>query len=61
MRTSCDQYKTIDGNIINVGGMDLPPEGSTLWNGFDYDNQYWVYNGQKDTRTMEELQTELNQ
>lgn len=55
MRTSCDQYKTVEGNIINVFDLDSLPDGAILWNGYDYDNQYWVYNGSRDIRSVEEL------
>ena len=27
-----------------------------LYNGYDYENQYWVHKGERDTRTLEELQ-----
>ena len=27
-----------------------------LWNGYDYDKQEWVFEGKKDTRTLEEIQ-----
>ena len=27
-----------------------------LWNGYDYTNQYWVYEGKRDTRTIAELE-----
>ena len=57
MRTSCDQYKLRNGTIINVLGSQQPPEGSTLWNGFDYSKQEWVFQGKKDIRTLEELRT----
>jgi len=42
MRTSKDIYKIINGKKI-------------LWKGYDYKNQYWVFEGKKDTRTLEEL------
>lgn len=55
-RVSCDQYRLEDGTIVPVSGDERPPEGATLWNGYDYDNQYWVHEGKRDTRTLEELQ-----
>jgi hypothetical protein len=58
MRTSCDQYMH-EGQIINVSPSDEAPEGSTLWNGYDYTKQYWVFEGKRDTRTLEELQATL--
>ena len=42
MRTSKDIYKTINGKKI-------------LWKGYDYKNQYWVFEGKKDIRTLEEI------
>lgn len=42
-RVSNDEYKEVDGVRI-------------LWNGYDYDKQYWVFEGKRDTRTLEELQ-----
>ena len=55
MRTSKDEYKTKEGNIIAVSQDVKPPEGSKIWNGYDYKNQYWVYQGEKDKRTLKEL------
>lgn len=56
MRTSKDQYKTIDGAIIEVGCNEQPPEGATIWNGYDYQKQCWIFEGQKDERSLEQLQ-----
>jgi len=55
MRTSKDIYKRQDGAFIAVGGMEIAPEDSKLWKGYDYDKQYWVFEGKRDTRTLEEL------
>ncbi len=55
MRTSCDIYKTREGIMLQVSQMETPPVGSVLWHGFDYEKQYWVYEGKRDTRTLEEL------
>lgn len=55
MRTSRDEYKLPNGNIVAISQMEKPPEGSVIWNGYDYVNQFWVYNGKKDVRTLEEL------
>lgn len=59
-RVSCDQYKLPDGTLVLVSGAERPPEGSVLWNGYDYDKQYWVYEGERDTRTLEELQAKMH-
>jgi hypothetical protein len=56
MRTSKDEYLTLDGRFIMVSQNDKPPHGAKIWNGYDYTNQYWVFNGQRDVRTLEELQ-----
>jgi len=42
MRISNDIYKITNGKKI-------------LWKGYDYKNQYWVFKGKRDTRTLEEL------
>lgn len=42
-RVSSDQYKMVDGVRV-------------LWNGYDYEKQFWVFEGKRDTRTLEELQ-----
>lgn len=58
-RTSNDQYKLVTGEIIELNQMQEVPQGAILWNGYDYEKQYWVYNGERDTRTLEELQSSL--
>jgi len=55
MRTSKDEYKLSSGEIIALSQNEQPPENAKIWNGYDYKNQYWVYQGKKDTRTLEEL------
>lgn len=55
-RMSCDQYRTVDGKVVEVSGMDRPPVGAILWNGYDYNKQEWVFEGKKDTRSLEQLQ-----
>ena len=55
MRTSPDLYKLPDGEIVTIDGMTSPPANSTLWIGYDYQNQCWVFEGKLDTRTLEEL------
>ena len=61
MRISKDEYKLSSGEIIALSQDEQPPQGAQIWNGYDYHNQYWVFNGQRDTRTLEELQQALNQ
>lgn len=58
-RTSGDQYKLSNGNIVTISTMNRPPVGATLWNGYDYTNQFWVRNGSRDTRTLEELRADI--
>jgi hypothetical protein len=60
MRTSNDEYKTKEGDIISISQDTIPPEGAIVWNGYDYKNQMWVFEGKKDTRTIEELKLSLN-
>lgn len=60
MRTSNDIYKTKEGQLIEVDQMTEPPTGSIIWQGYDYTNQYWVFKGKKDTRTLEELKKSIN-
>ncbi len=55
MRTSKDEYKMPDGSMVYIGGMDEVPAGAVLWKGYDYTNQYWVFEGRRDTRSLEEL------
>ena len=59
MRTSKDVYKLPDGTIVALSQDQAPPEGSVIWNGYDYRNQYWVLDGKRDTRTLEELRATL--
>lgn len=47
MRKSNDQYKIIDGI-------------KTLWMGYNYELQFWVFEGKKDVRTLEEVQAIIN-
>ncbi|MCX6724220.1 MAG: hypothetical protein NT155_03575 [Candidatus Staskawiczbacteria bacterium] len=55
MRTSNDEYILPDGKIISLGQDQQPPKEARIWNGYDYQNQYWVYQGKRDTRTLTEL------
>ena len=54
-RISKDHYKMPDGKDIFVSGGETPPEGATLWNGYDYIKQQWIFKGKRDTRTLEQL------
>ena len=60
MRTSKDLYKLITGEIIELNQNQEPPAGSTLFTGYDYNAQRWMYQGKPDTRTLEELQASIN-
>jgi len=55
MRTTYDQYKTKEGILINIDQMTTPPKGATIWKGYDYKKQCWIFEGKEDTRTLEEL------
>ena len=55
MRTSKDICKLPDGRLMEVDHTTDRPENAVIWNGYDYDKQQWIYNGKKDTRTLEEL------
>jgi len=61
MRTSKDEYRTLDGHIVVVSQDEKPPINSKIWNGYDYDKQEWIYKGEKDTRTIQELRSEITQ
>lgn len=52
MRFSIDQWKLKDGSIIIAF---KAPKNAVLWRGYDYKNQYWIFEGKKDTRTLEEI------
>lgn len=56
MRTSKDEYILTNGEIIALSQNEIPPQGARIYNGYDYHNQYWVFGGKRDTRTLEELQ-----
>ncbi len=56
MRTSRDIYKLPSGVLVAISCDTKPPEGATIYMGYDYINQYWVYKGKRDTRTIEELE-----
>ena len=59
MRFSKDQYRLQDGRIVGVSQSEEAPEGATLWNGYDYVKQEWVFEGKKDERTIEELKAAI--
>jgi len=52
MRFSIDQYRFKNGLIVNAF---KTPKGAILWNGYDYKNQCWVFEGKEDTRTLYEI------
>lgn len=58
-RTSKDEYVLPTGEHIFVGGQDTVPAGATLWNGYDYGKQEWIYQGKRDTRSLEELRAAI--
>lgn len=55
-RVSCDQYRLPDGTLVDVPLDTFPPNGATLWKGYDYNKQCWVFEGKRDTRSIDELQ-----
>ena len=59
MRTSKDEYKLLTGEIVAISQSEQPPEGARIWNGYDYEKQCWIFNGEHDTRTLEELKASL--
>ena len=58
MRTSKDEWRYPDGSIVALSQDQTPPDGATVWNGYDYRRQMWIHNGKHDTRTLAELQDE---
>ena len=54
-RTSKDEWKLPDGSILALTQDQEPPAGAIVWNGYDYEKQEWVFEGKKDTRTLEEI------
>lgn len=59
MRTSKDIYRTPTGELVAVSCDEQPPHGATLWSGYDYDKQCWMFEGARDTRTLEELRASM--
>lgn len=60
-RISKDVYRTPTGELVAVGGHEQAPHGATLWTGYDYDRQCWIYEGERDTRTLEQLRASIAQ
>lgn len=62
-RKSCDQYRLPSGIVVNVPTAAILDEvlkdGGVLWNGYDYKRQFWVYKGERDVRTLEELRAAI--
>ena len=46
MRTSQNQYKDNQGKLVFLED-ETNPDNLKLWNGYDYDNQYWVLKGKR--------------
>ncbi len=59
MRTSKDEYKLPTGEVVALSQNEQPPTGARIWNGYDYQRQYWVRNGERDTRTLEQLRSDI--
>lgn len=60
MRTSKDIYVNSLGQFILLGQNEqtrefIKKKKLKIWSGFDYDKQEWIFEGKKDTRTLEEL------
>ena len=54
MRLSGQIYKTKENKLIGRG-LEEAQKGETLYIGYNYKDQYWVFKGEKDTRTLEEI------
>ena len=59
-RTSRDVYINPLGKFIMLRQSEqslefIKEQGLKLWKGYDYNKQEWVFEGKKDTRTLEEL------
>lgn len=46
-RTSRDIYRTEYGKLIAVACYEKPPANAKLWRGYDYEKQYWVFDGKR--------------
>ena len=66
MRTSKDEYINPAGRLIMLPNNKyqsqefIKEHKLKLYNGYDYENQCWIYKGKKDTRTLEELKAATN-
>ena len=61
MRTSKDIWKLQSGELIALSQNEAPPEGATVYSGYDYQKQQWMYEGKVDTRTLAELKASRTQ
>ena len=59
MRTSTNQYRLPTGELVYQHDERNLPTGAILWNGYDYEKQCWIYKGERDTRTLEELRESI--
>ena len=59
MRISKDIYKTVEGELVAIDQMTEPPTNSKIWEGYDYEHQYWVSEGKRDTRTLDEIKNAM--
>ncbi len=55
MRKSSDIYKLSNGKLVIINLDTRPPANATLWRGYDYDNQFWVFEGKRDCRSLSEI------
>ena len=44
-RTSGDQYKLANGELVTMAPGDKPNGEAILWNGYNYDDQHWIIKG----------------
>ena len=55
MRTSNDVWKLADGTLVSFNQDTQPPEGASVYDGYDYKEQCWIHRGARDTRPIEVL------
>lgn len=60
MRTSKDIWILPNGEKVSIDQMTEPPTGATVYDGYDYEKQCWMYHGEKDTRTIEQIRATIN-
>lgn len=60
MRTSKDEYILPGGEIVALSQDEQVPENAKIYNGYDYHNQCWMFEGKKDVRTLEQLQDSVD-